>query len=375
LQVLLWALYFDNFPHGHYGTIRQQIWSLLHFPFQLAIVGIVEGSQQLVLARYVIKNWEKIAKAIDEACWYNNEDGQTLQDSLLEMLEYWNFEGKAETLPIQEKVLAEIYDIGNATGICSLSNITEYDKTGEVPLAFGQMMFQMFDGVYVGLGMKLPVDKLEKYSASGIAVQSWQLVYLYFWVSFCLFVICTIVFMVLIRRHRADVFDFVSIGIRLVALAVGGALIALIGNDNGLYSFLASPGILPTCLSLLFLILFFDRLSAAFCNWHLRKSGQLYAEEYAEEHHRGGHGETDEHAVLASGLSHHGSNILDHRKSTAWSVRSDMEPLAGETGYHGAEQGYAMRLLMSPPVVSPPPMGSGSMHGEYAPIGREHYGA
>lgn len=28
-----WALYFDDFPHGHYGTIRQQVWSLLHFSF------------------------------------------------------------------------------------------------------------------------------------------------------------------------------------------------------------------------------------------------------------------------------------------------------------------------------------------------------
>jgi hypothetical protein len=55
-QVLIWALYFDNFPHGHYGTIRQQVWSVLHFPFQLAIVGVVEGSQQVALARYVIKN-------------------------------------------------------------------------------------------------------------------------------------------------------------------------------------------------------------------------------------------------------------------------------------------------------------------------------
>ncbi|KAF2689558.1 hypothetical protein K458DRAFT_484225 [Lentithecium fluviatile CBS 122367] len=358
--VLLWALYFDNFPHGHYGTIRQQIWSLMHFPFQLAIVGIVEGSQQLVLARYVIKNWEKIIKGIDQACWYENQDGEKLRDSLLKLLDYWNFESKSETLPLQDKVLAEIYEIGNATGICSPENIADYDATGDVPLPFGQMIFQMFDGVYVGLGMKLPVDKVETYSASGVAIHSWRLVYLYFWVSFCLFVICSIVFLILIRRHRADTFDFVSIGVRFIVLAAGGALIALIANENGLYGFLASPAILPTCLALFFLILFFDRLSAAFCNWHLRKSGEPYAEEYAEEHHHGGHGGHEEvlgQAAHASGHSHHNSMVADHRKSTAWSIHSDRVPLTGGTGYHGPEEGYAMTPLMSPPAMNTPPVG------------------
>jgi len=48
-------LYFDNHPTGHYGTIRQQIWAVLHFPLHLSIVGVVEGAQQLAAARYVIR--------------------------------------------------------------------------------------------------------------------------------------------------------------------------------------------------------------------------------------------------------------------------------------------------------------------------------
>lgn len=375
--MLLWALYFDNFPHGHYGTIRQQIWSLLHFPCQLSIVGIVEGSQQVVLARYVIKNWEKIDKGINKACYEENQDGSKLRDTLLYMLDYFNFDSKAETAGLQATVSSEIYQIGNMTGICSTANTTDYLATGTIPIEFHNMTRALFDGVYVGLGMKLPVDKVERYTASGIAVHSWRLVYMYYWISFCLFVMCSICFLILIRRHRADLFDYVSIGARLVVLAIGGVLIALIANENALYSFLASPAVLPTCLALLFLIMCFDRLTAWFCNLHLKKSGEPFAVEYSEEHH-GGHDHDPDHgqAVHATGHAHHDSKTAHHRVSAAWGGPAEHEPLTGhgaDTGYHGAEPGYAM-MPMSPPVMSPPPLGGGVASQGYAPVGRgQHY--
>ena len=373
----MWALYFDNFPHGHYGTIRQQIWSLLHFPFQLSIVGIVEGGQQLVLARYVIKNWEKISTAIGEACRDRHEDGEVLRDSLLKMLNYWDFGGKYETQSIQAELLVSIYEIGNETGICSPESVAQYHAADEAPEVFSQLLLQMFDGVYIGLGMKLPMDKLEKFTASGIAIQSWQLVYLYFWISFSLFIICTVVFLVLIRRHRTDMFDFVSIGVRLLVLAVGGGLIAFVGDETILYNFLSSPAVLLTCLALLFVILFFDRLSAAYCNRRLKRSGEPYAEEYTEEHSHAGHVHVDGHAEHASGVAHHDSGNLDHRKSAAWSLNSDTEPLNRGSGYYDPPQSYAMSPLMSNPVVSPPPMEGGHVHraGGYAPVGHDYHGA
>ncbi|PVI04200.1 hypothetical protein DM02DRAFT_651805 [Periconia macrospinosa] len=373
ILVLLWALYFDNFPHGHYGTIRQQIWSLLHFPCQLAIVGIVEGSQQVVLARYVIKTWVKILEGIIKACYEENQDGQTLENTLFEMLEYFNFEAKAETVHLQAKVMDKIYEIGNMTGICSTKNTTDHTAPDELPVKLDDMMLQLFDGVYVGLGMKLPVDKRD--TASSIAVESWRLVYMYYWISFCLFIMCSIAFLVLIRRHRADLFDYISIGVRLIVLAVGGALIALISNENGLYSFLASPAVLPTCLILLFLVILFDRLSAAFCNWHLKRSGEPHAEEYSEAHQEG-HDPDHGQAVHATGHAHHGSTAHG-RMVMAESGHGDREPLTAhgaDTGYYGAEQSYPM-TPMSPPVVSPKPLGGEIGSHGFAPIAREHYSA
>lgn len=43
-------LYFDYNPKesAHYGTIRQQIWALLHFPFHFASVLVLEGAKELL---------------------------------------------------------------------------------------------------------------------------------------------------------------------------------------------------------------------------------------------------------------------------------------------------------------------------------------
>ncbi|KAK7192472.1 hypothetical protein PSPO01_01180 [Paraphaeosphaeria sporulosa] len=385
--VLIWALYFDNFPHGHYGTIRQQVWSVLHFPFQLAIVGVVEGSQQVALARYVIKNWSKIDKAIDKYCLAENLDGSKLRDKLFELLDYWYFTSKTETQEFQYITEETIWQIGNTTNICSAANATEYINTGTIPTLFYNMSIDMFNGVYVGLGMKLPADKLEKYTAAEIALKSWRLVYLYYRVSFCILMACSIAFLILIRRHRHDLFDFVSIGSRVMSLIIGAILCVMISNEVALYQFLGSPAVLPVCLCLIFLVLCFDKLSAVFCNWHLLKSGQPYAKEYEEHgHHEHGHGDAHEHAAHASGHAHHDSTILDHRKSAAWSIHPESEdtlPLTkhdahSSTEYYGTDHGgYPMEPLVSPPLLSPPPAtGHGSATGGYMPVSNsQNYGA
>lgn len=42
-------LYFDQIEHERFGTIRQQIWALLHFPLHVAILLCVEGNTSLIV--------------------------------------------------------------------------------------------------------------------------------------------------------------------------------------------------------------------------------------------------------------------------------------------------------------------------------------
>ena len=55
LIYFIWVLYFDQIEHDRFGTIRQQIWAILHYPLHVAILLTVEGSSMLILWNVIYK--------------------------------------------------------------------------------------------------------------------------------------------------------------------------------------------------------------------------------------------------------------------------------------------------------------------------------
>lgn len=57
LIYFIWVLYFDQIENERFGTIRQQIWAILHFPLHVAILLTVEGAASMIiwniLSRYM----------------------------------------------------------------------------------------------------------------------------------------------------------------------------------------------------------------------------------------------------------------------------------------------------------------------------------
>ncbi|KAH7086218.1 bacterial low temperature requirement A protein-domain-containing protein [Paraphoma chrysanthemicola] len=277
ILILIWALYFDNFPHGHYGTIRQQIWSLLHFPFQLAILGVVEGSQQIAMARYVLKRVSKSSANLHTIC-QQNLDSVSLRDALIEMVDKYSFKAIIDTYPYYDKVIQHIQNVGNSTGICSSQNATIYFASGAWPEDLQYIDNAIRNGVYSGLGVKMPIKRLDVFIGHiDMADKSWRLTYIYFWSCFCLLIILLVAFLLMIRRHKADLFDFVSVMIRCLVLGAGVASLAITANKNKLYSLLNSVAILPSAVAFLFIIICCDKLASVWCNWRLGASSQPYA--------------------------------------------------------------------------------------------------
>lgn len=387
LKVFIWALYFDNFPHGHYGTIRQQIWSLFHFPFQLAVVGVVEGSQQIALARYVLKSVEKGAQNLHKIC-EQNLDGAKLQEALLKLTDYYRFDKKLDTYAYYDDIHYHIELIGNATGICSPQNVTSY-TTDSWPEDFAFIENAIQNGVYAGTGVKMPIDKLKAlYEPIEIAEKSWWLTYMYFWSCFCGLILSLIVFLILIRRHKVDTFDFVSIIMRCLVLGAGGAALAILASPQRLVDLLNSPAILPMAVVLLFVVLVGDKLATLWSNRRLTSSGEPYALEYEDDHHfhaaghGNGHGHEEHGEIRMLGETehlnlHYGRPDLKklHRKSAGWSIHADSVDLTAEDMAYsahrysqmtqGTEAGLLSPALRSP---SPPRAMSGAGQGGYMPV-------
>jgi len=363
-------------------------------------VGIVEGAQQIALARFITKNATKITNTIAKHCQKENLDGEKLQDSLMQLLEYFQLNQKAETRDFFTNAQSAIWVIGNSTGICSPANASTYtmnhdDEDNLWPKAFQQVSYYIGNGMYIGLGMKLPVDKLEKYSPLQVGLGAWRLVYLYAWSSFCLIMICLIIFLFLIRRHKADLFDYTSVISRLIALGVGGAMLALMVDRTRLYAAIESPMLLPIIVVVLFLVLVIDKISALHCNKQVEKSNLPYALEYEEHghHHNHRHHEDLEHeSPKMLGSVHHKGPLHGHSlhssiagseemlKAARWSAHpEDMRPLtAHSTAYHSPHQDYALEPLRSPALQTPSPDPEvhteymGNAPGGYAPVSTGH---
>lgn len=293
----------------------------------------MEGSQQLALSRYVQRNALRVRQHIDQLCKVEHLDGKALSSSLLTFLKKFKLEGSLTTDDYDSTVKNAIYRIGNSTGICSPAKSKTYGwyalaNEGSWPQDFMDVNYGISNGIFTGLGQKIPVEKLEISSPLEIALKAWKIVYLYYWSCFIVIITCSILFLVLIKRHKTDMFDYASIISRCVALIVAGAMMALYAEKTVLYGALKSPMLLPICVILLFLILVVDKVTSIWCNTSLQKSGEPYVLEEGDEHgHEGGHG--GDHEVVHRGPVSNGpvGGLAHVAKQSRWSSHGKMLPL------------------------------------------------
>ncbi|GME49144.1 putative low temperature requirement a protein [Neofusicoccum parvum] len=283
--VFLFLTYFDNTPHGHYGTIRQQIWALLHFPFQLAVVGAVEGSQQIALARYVMNGMNKFQHKIIEYCVDDELEGSKLVDKLTTAVKYYQLDTKPECYRELLHITEALKNIGNLTGICTKTYTETFPSDEwayEYPKEFAELVSEVWSGVTMSVGMKVAMDE----EPNVVMLNSWRVVYIYFWASLFVIFACIIAFLTLIRTRgsKPDLFDFCSIGGRILMLSLCLFFGCLAASDV-YFQFLSSGMVLPTGMLMLGVTLGADHLARVFCNWRLRRQGYEPPVEVLHDHH------------------------------------------------------------------------------------------
>ncbi|GJC91482.1 hypothetical protein ColKHC_00308 [Colletotrichum higginsianum] len=162
ILMFCWMLYFDNPPECKFGTVRQQIWAALHFPFHLGMIGVVEGSQQIALAWQVLSYFSDFFRDVRKACITENQDGQVLAESITTSFKNLKMPDSAETRSMIPFIYQEIYSIGNITGVCSPANTTGGDSLF-LPNAFRSMTKRVLGVLfesYLGSGATLPTVAL-----------------------------------------------------------------------------------------------------------------------------------------------------------------------------------------------------------------------
>jgi hypothetical protein len=79
-------LYFDWLTHQHFGSIRQQIWAFLHFPFHLSLVLFMEGTAQFIIWRKLTEIMGFVRDAFVSALNVVNSDPSASWDDLVQTM-------------------------------------------------------------------------------------------------------------------------------------------------------------------------------------------------------------------------------------------------------------------------------------------------
>lgn len=271
--MFLWQLYFDNHPEHHPGTIRQQLWAFLHFPLHIGIIGVLEGSQQIAIARSIFTQLMKIESAIHTYCVTQNLDGNALVDAITKAVKELKLEDKLESKAQAALVYSGISNLAGVTEICSPTNTTGLSGKYDIPDSFADIMLDVFGALFQATGINLPKD----IDPTTLASSTYMTVYAYYWASIALTFVSFLVLFCLTspKEHRAVLFERVAIGNRIVAAIVaviGGSIAA---NRWALYTFIRSPGILILVAGVFGTVLLVDRIGRRACVARLRAEGVL----------------------------------------------------------------------------------------------------
>lgn len=256
----------------------------LHLPYHLAILGVVEGSQQLAQARYIYYGAQNLFYNALHACNGKHLDGAALASNLTKNIEYFKLNESARGTIALGFVYEQIDFLGNDTGVCSemmLANKTHVSADlHNLPHDFVYFLGRTIGAMFQAFDIDVPLEgKLTdgKVWSINIALESWVVVYIYFWSAVILLLVCyTITRLLSDDEHGRGTWRLVkhyaTLSILSRALMIVFAIIMLvIGALNHMFIqyYLASALILPSVVLMLLKICWSDRISTM---WKARKA-------------------------------------------------------------------------------------------------------
>ncbi|KAF2756861.1 hypothetical protein EJ05DRAFT_440491 [Pseudovirgaria hyperparasitica] len=265
ILLFMWQLYYDNLPRYRFGTIKQQLWAALHFPMHLAILGVAEGTRQIILAYFAVEHEDLVLGDVTNACNTEHLDGTALSERLSKTIKSLKLDSSCpgrESLPF---IYDQIALLGNSTGVCSAANITNPDNVapglGGVPRAFVDYISRATGGVVQSLN----IEYIPEAEASGLAqsMSARKVVYNYYWGAILLLLACLTASALLAKEgHRLARMRTVSVVVRSgVVMTV--AMLLMLGNlwKEFLRQFNGSPWVLPTVVFMFWVVALGDRYS------------------------------------------------------------------------------------------------------------------
>jgi hypothetical protein len=155
LIYFLYQLYFDWLNiHEHFGTIRQQIWAFLHFPFHLFLVLSLAGTAQVIVVRKVTEVTNYVGGLLDSNS--GNVTNSTLLSNFTSALNititnvFEAYAPKSDAFETYSENLSQLQDAAtNSTVQDLLTNSTLFN-------AYSEMVNTVQNSIYASYNIEIP---------------------------------------------------------------------------------------------------------------------------------------------------------------------------------------------------------------------------
>lgn len=283
-----WMLYFDQTESERVGTLRQLIWTILHFPYHVSILLLVEGVSQLAVWRKLIDYWIILYNQLNTLDMPTSADtvDEVVQNLTEVMNEYFNIfsEGLAQlkyTPPdlsqnytILANAFKDSFDAANRTTVNY--TFTILDQISDIYGAGAVFAAESF-GVEPPENLAEEANTSEEYLAALIQ-NTFSTVFIYMFVCAGLSLIFTSIMFFFGKRNKVRG-DFLNIFFR-VLMGLGLTLVANMAmssdpnfqNAYQVYAF--GPWILPTVTLVFAVVVVVDNMLINYVRHLVTSTGQ-----------------------------------------------------------------------------------------------------
>lgn len=119
-----------------FGSVRQQLWSILHFPFHLALALMMEGTNQILLCTHVVKDLFKLTPLVTSTL-----QGGLTPELLTKLTEtvHTVYERFPSTQEVIDKVEESLHTASNG-------DVSTEEASTELKLVFQEMIKTIISG-------------------------------------------------------------------------------------------------------------------------------------------------------------------------------------------------------------------------------------
>ncbi|KAL5001618.1 nineteen complex-related protein 2-domain-containing protein [Aspergillus recurvatus] len=240
----IWQEYFDLTPTRTMGTFAQQIWAQLHFPFHVALVLLLEGSQILALTLDITLKLQYLTETILFACEEPRPDPKLAVKLLCDTIADMEIEYSRGAINEQMAIHDILNDLPNHE-ICPVNGTIGFTLTRNMfNDLVGNVTSALFSSMRIVPPQSAHVSTMDSSQLLRMYVELLGFVYVYFFLVASLAMLLFAAFGLLAQRHDKPLAMAIGVAVRIISGVFLASLTIFAKHFELAYSFMKSPTIL-----------------------------------------------------------------------------------------------------------------------------------